>query len=184
MITEKLIAKIPRMPMLKIPIMGEAVVGKTSIANVLSGGGYIKDYEMTIGVDVFTRFIKVKGNTYKVYLWDIAGQKRFSALRRIFYRGSHAGLFVFDITRKETFLSLESWINDFLSHHPNVPILIVGNKIDLEEHRDVPSELGEALAKKYSTFYIETSAKTGENIELAFKMLIAQYIKKYAVISL
>jgi len=72
---------------MKIPIMGEAYVGKTTIANVLSGGGYVKDYKMTVGVDIFMRYVYTKKGVIRIQLWDLAGQKRFSFLRKIFYKG-------------------------------------------------------------------------------------------------
>jgi len=173
-----------RLSVLKIPILGEAYVGKTTIANVLSGGGYVKDYKMTVGVDIFMRYIDTPRGTLRVQLWDLAGQRRFSFLRKIFYKGSHGALFVFDITREKTFSLLDDWIRDFKYLHPKTPIIIVGNKKDLEENRQVPKELGESLATKYDTEYIEISAKTGENVEYAFQTLLRKIAREVAVISL
>lgn len=171
-------------PTLKIPLLGEAYVGKTTIANFLSGGGYVKDYNMTVGVDIFLRYIDLKNNTIRIQLWDLAGQRRFSFLRKIFYRGSHGAIFIFDITRARTFLMLEDWINDFIAHHPNTPFIIVGNKKDLEENRAVYPNEAMILAKKYNTEYIETSAKTGENVEKALRILLQRIARRKAVISI
>ncbi|MHA1589214.1 MAG: Rab family GTPase [Candidatus Njordarchaeales archaeon] len=174
-----------RLYTIKIPIMGAAFVGKTSIANRLSGGGYVSDYRMTIGVDIFMRYIERDDSIYRIQLWDIAGQRRFSFLRKIFYKGAHAGIFVFDLTRRETFEILNHWIADFLSFHPRTPIIILGNKKDLEEKRAVSQADGINLAKKFSTVYIETSALTGENIERAFKLIIKRlFTSKFSVVSL
>lgn len=170
--------------MIKIPLMGEAVVGKTSLATYLSGGTYTKDYEMTVGVDIFIRFIDIKQYTFKVLLWDIAGQRRFSPLRKIFYRGSKGAIFMFDLTRPETFKVLPNWIRDFQANNPGTPFLIVGNKTDLVEQRRVPREFGELLARHYNTEYYETSAKTGEGVERAFYALLRKIAKKYASISI
>ncbi len=169
---------------LKIPILGEAYVGKTTIANVLSGGGYIRDYKMTVGVDIFIRYIDTPTGTLRVQLWDLAGQKRFSFLRKIFYRGSHGALFVFDLTRPRTIELLEDWIRDFVCLHPDTPIIIVGNKKDLITERKIPKEFGEAFAKKFNTEYIEISAKTGENVEECFSLLLKKVSKRFAVVSL
>jgi len=171
-------------PVLKIPILGEAYVGKTTIANVLSGGGYIKDYRMTVGVDIFMRYLDTPHGTLKIQLWDLAGQRRFSFLRKIFYRGSHGAIFMFDITREKTFYMLNDWIQDFLALYPETPVIILGNKKDLKDKRKVDTELGMELAKRYSTQYIETSAKTGENVEYAFKMLLNMIARNLAVLSL
>ncbi|MHA1589389.1 MAG: Rab family GTPase [Candidatus Njordarchaeales archaeon] len=169
---------------IKVPIMGEAYVGKTSIANRLSGGGYISDYRMTIGVDIFMRYIENNHGIYRIQIWDIAGQRKFSFLRKIFYKGANAGIFVFDVTRRRTFESLNNWIRDFLSFHPSVPIIILGNKKDLESQRMVDKREGLELAKRFSTIYIETSALTGENVEKAFYWIIDRILaKKHAVVS-
>jgi len=169
---------------LKIPILGEAYVGKTTIANVLSGGGYVSDYKMTVGVDIFIRYLYTATGTLKVQLWDLAGQKRFSFLRKIFYKGSHGAMFVFDLTRPKTIELLEPWIRDFTYLHPQTPIIIVGNKKDLVEERKIPESYGRSLARKFDTEYIEISAKTGENVEKSFNVLLNKIAKKFAVISL
>lgn len=169
---------------LKIPILGEAYVGKTTIANVLSGGGYISDYRMTIGVDIFIRYLYTATGTLKVQLWDMAGQKRFSFLRKIFYKGSHGAMFVFDLTRPKTIEMLEPWIRDFTYLHPHTPFIIIGNKKDLVKERKIPENYGRSLAKKFDTEYIEISAKTGENVEKSFNVLLNKIAKKSAVISL
>jgi len=170
--------------MIKIPLLGEAVVGKTSIATYLSGGVFSKEYDMTIGVDIFIRFFTAQEYTFKILLWDIAGQRRFSPLRKIFYKGSKGAIFVFDLTRPNTLKALPNWINDFLANNPNTPFIVVGNKKDLKSERAVPREYGEALAKKYNTDYVETSAKTGEGIEQAFYKLLRKIAKKYAAVSI
>jgi len=170
-------------PMIKVPLLGEAAVGKTSIAKYLSGGVFREDYELTVGVDIFIRFLQYNGLTFKLLLWDIAGQRRFSPLRKIFYRGAKGALIVFDITRSETFKMVPSWINDLQQHEPNTPFVLVGNKLDLNGKRVVDKEAGEKLARYYKTAYFETSAKTGEGIVEAVKYLIKQIALKRAVIS-
>ena len=172
------------LPMIKIPLLGEAVVGKTTLATYLSGGVYKKEYEMTVGVDIFIRFMDIKDYTFKILLWDIAGQRRFSPLRKIFYKGSKGALFLFDLTRPETFKALPAWIKDFQSNNPGTPFIIIGNKKDLEHMRRVPREYGEALARHFNTVYFETSVKTGEGVDKAFYALLKKITSRYASISI
>lgn len=169
---------------LKVPILGEAYVGKTTIANFLSGGGYISDYKMTVGVDIFMRYVNTSSGVLKVQLWDLAGQKRFSFLRKIFYKGSHGAIFVFDLTRPKTIELLEDWIADFTYLHPQTPIIVVGNKKDLIDERRIPKKYGELLARKFNTEYMEISARTGENVEKCFNLLLSKISKKLAVVSI
>jgi len=91
---------------------------------------------------------------------------------------------MFDLTRLKTFQELDAWIKDFLHLHPGTPIVIVGNKKDLCDKREIDRSLGEALARKYGTVYIETSAKTNENVEAVIQYLLSEIAKKHAVISL
>ena len=170
-------------PMIKVPLLGEAAVGKTSIAKYLSGGVFREDYELTVGVDIFIRFLQYDGLTFKLLLWDIAGQRRFSPLRKIFYRGAKGALVVFDITRPETFKMIPSWINDLQKHEPNTPFVLVGNKLDLESRRVIDRDSGEKLARYYNTAYFETSAKTGEGVLEAVRYLIKRIALKRAAIS-
>jgi len=174
----------PTIPMLKIPLLGESAVGKTSIATYLSGGVFKEDYDLTIGVDIFIRFLQYDNLTFKILLWDIAGQRRFSPLRKIFYKGAKGALIVFDITRKETFKMLPMWITDLQKHEPGTPFVIIGNKSDLSSQRVIDRELGEKIAHYYDTAYFETSAKTGEGIVEAIKYLVRKIAVKHAVISI
>lgn len=171
-------------PMLKIPLLGEAAVGKTSIATYLAGGTFKDDYDLTVGVDIFIRFVHNNGTTLKVLLWDIAGQRRFSPLRKIFYRGAKGAIVVFDLTRPETFKMVPLWIADLQKHVPNTPFVIVGNKRDLDRYRVIDREKGEKLAKLYGTAYFETSAKTGEGVTEALNYLLANIAKRHGVISI
>ncbi len=172
------------LPMIKIPLLGEAVVGKTSMATFLSGGVFKKDYDMTIGVDIFIRFFDWGDYTFKVLLWDIAGQRRFSPIRKVFYKGSKGAIFMFDISRASTFKMLPHWIKDFVKNNPNTPFIIVGNKKDLESQRQVDPEAGRELASYFGTEYYETSVKTGEGVERAFRAIIHKIAKKYASITI
>jgi len=169
---------------LKIPIMGEAGVGKTSLANVLSGNHFPEEYRSTIGVDIFVRTFQRGNAIYRIQFWDLAGQRRFSFLRRIFYRGAHGAIFMFDITRRETFKDLEGWIEDFLSVYPRTPIIVVGNKVDMANKRQVLAREGASLADRFGTIYIETSVKLGLNVIKVFEKLLDMIPKKLGVLSI
>jgi len=112
-------------------------------------------------------------------IWDLAGQAQFKRVRQTYLANAEVGILVYDVTRKETFDSLENWFKEIKNVSPKISLILVGNKIDLEDERILSTEQGEELAQKLNLSYIETSAKTGENINDAFKMLAFQMIKRF-----
>ena len=112
-------------------------------------------------------------------IWDLAGQAQFKRVRQTYLSNAEAGILVYDVTRKETFVKLENWFNEIKEVSSTISLILVGNKIDLKDQRVVSLKQGEELAQKLNLSYIETSAKTGENINDAFKMLGLQLIKRY-----
>lgn len=115
------------------------------------------------------RMVTIDGKQIKLQIWDTAGQESFRSITRSYYRGAAGALLVYDITRRETFNHLSSWLSDALQHaNPNMTIMLVGNKCDLEAKRAVSREEGEAYAKEHGLLFLETSAKTAENVEEAF----------------
>ncbi len=173
----------------KITLMGDGAVGKTSLRNRFMGLGFDVTHSATIGADfaAHKKLINYKGNEYDItfQIWDMAGQKRFQEVRSRFYYGAQGGLVLFDVTRQDSFYNLNSWIEELWKYNGNkqpiVPIVIIGNKIDLREtSTSVPRENGIAYAAAlsqrtepygFTVKYIETSAKSGENVELAFEEL-------------
>jgi Ras-related protein Rab-1A len=139
------------------------------------------DYKSTIGTSIMKKECEFEGLDSKVrfVIWDLAGQAQFKRVRQSYLSNAEAGILVYDVTRKDTFDSLDSWHKEIKSVSPGISLILVGNKIDLTEDRVVSSEEGEELANNLSLSYIETSAKTGENINDAFKMLALQMIKKF-----
>ena len=126
-------------------------------------------HDLTIGVEFGTRTITLDGKEVKLQIWDTAGQEAFRSITRSYYRGAAGALLVYDITRRETFNQLETWLEDARQHsNANLTIMLIGNKSDLSHRRAVSREEGEAFAEKYGLVFMETSAKTADNVESAF----------------
>ncbi|OZJ02594.1 hypothetical protein BZG36_03649 [Bifiguratus adelaidae] len=129
-------------------------------------------HDLTIGVEFGTRFVQVDGKQIKLQIWDTAGQESFRSITRSYYRGAAGALLVYDITRRETFNHLSTWLEDVRQHaNPNTTIILIGNKSDLVTtagRRQVTYEEGEKFAKENSLLFMETSAKAADNVEEAF----------------
>ena len=127
-------------------------------------------HDLTIGVEFGARMITVKEDTQvKLQIWDTAGQESFRSITRSYYRGAAGALLVYDITRRDTFQHLSRWLEEAKQHaQPNMVILLIGNKNDLEHKRAVSTEEGKAFADANGLLFMETSAKTAYNVEQAF----------------
>ena len=126
-------------------------------------------HDLTIGVEFGARMINIEGKQIKLQIWDTAGQESFRSITRSYYRGAAGALLVYDITRKETFEHLTTWLDDAKAHSSSqMVIMLIGNKCDLESKREVKYEEGEAFAKEHGLVFMETSAKTAQNVEEAF----------------
>lgn len=172
------------MVLLKIALMGDGAVGKTSLRERYMGRPFQSTYMMTIGADFATKNTVIDEKEVKFQIWDLAGQPRFSSVRDIYYRGTTGALLVFDVTRQESFIDTPKWIEECFNSTGigAVPIVILGNKIDLRDKvpNSLPSKYGMALAeeiskisskKGFNATYVETSAATGENVAKAFETL-------------
>jgi Ras-related protein Rab-14 len=153
----------------KYIIIGDMGVGKSCILHQFTDHKFIPDSPHTIGVEFGTRIIDVINKKIKLQVWDTAGQERFRAVTRSYYRGAAGALLVYDITRRATYNHLTSWLTDARNlTHPNTVFMLIGNKKDLEEQRDVSYQEAQQFAEENGLLFLETSAKTGENIEEAF----------------
>ena len=157
----------------KIIVVGDGAVGKTSLARRFTTGSFTEDYKMTIGVGFF-----VKQSTIQTFsgeeqitlqIWDTAGQERFSFILDTYFRGANGGLLVYDVTYKSSFDSLSNWLEQIVRNCEGIPIIMVGNKIDLE--REVSFDEAQEFATEHEFDYVETSAKSGENVEDVFDIL-------------
>ncbi len=166
----------------KLILGGDGGVGKTSMVHRFIENIFQADYKATIGVYIAKKECIFEGLDGKIrfMIWDLAGQEQFKRLRQIYLHNSEAGILVYDITDRKSFDNVKNWCEDFKKSPPREKILIlVGNKIDLEDSRVVSTAEGVDLAKQLDLPFIETSAKTGENIDDAFRILALSITKKY-----
>ena len=123
----------------------------------------------TIGVDFLMKSVKINNSLIKLQVWDTAGQEKYKSMISSYYRGAHAALIVFDITSKESFMALPSWIEHFYKNGPKQKnVILIGNKKDLDNIREVKLEEAETFAETNNMMYFETSAKDGENVDYLF----------------
>jgi len=159
-------------------------VGKTSLINRYLTGLFKTGSIMTIGVDFLMKTLEIQKKKVVLQIWDFAGEKRFQFLLPGYVKGASAGIFMFDITRMSSLTSLKEWLDVFKKgtddDGANIPIMMVGGKIDLSDRRSVFSIDAKEIAQSHNLLeYIECSSKTGENIELIFNKL-AQFLLKNA----
>ncbi len=158
------------MKLWKVVLCGDGGVGKTSLARAFCEGVFNINERLTVGVQ---HFVYSYDEKHKVVIWDLGGEERFRFMAPMFLRGTRGALFVFDITREETFLSLDNWLKIFQDVVGDVPRVLVGNKVDLKEMRVVPTKVAEEYARKKGFLhYVETSARLNVNVDKAFILLL------------
>jgi len=170
----------------KIIIAGPPAVGKTSLLHRFIDNKFEEDYRLTVGTEFLAKTIKFKKKEAKLTIWDIGGQRRFAKIRRTFYAGTNGIFLVFDLTKKETFEEMEIWLKEIQETiKKKVPFVLIGNKSDLikEVGRVFSFDEANLFATERDSLYIETSAKSGENVEQAFKR-ITQIVAERAGIKL
>ena len=159
----------------KLIIFGDSPVGKSNLLLQLTEQHFRTAHDLTIGVEFGTRTLTVGNKRVKLQIWDTAGQESFRAITRSYYRGAVAALLVFDVTKRETFEHLGNWLGE-VSNYQNLMVVLVGNKADLEFERQVSQAEAELFAEARSLPYIETSAKTGINVEKCFTDIISRIL--------
>lgn len=164
----------------KVVLLGDGSVGKTSLRHQYLGLGFNSRSSMTIGADFAVKRVKDK----TIQIWDLAGQARFKSVREVYYQGAVGAIIVFDVTRKKTFKAVPKWLKELLINNKDeiIPIILVGNKVDLRQTNHVQREEGEQYAKSLTEWagfpipYIETSAKIDLNVDKVFATLISNMV--------
>lgn len=174
-----------RRTLLKIIILGDSGVGKTSLMNQYVNKKFSNQYKATIGADFLTKEIQVEDRLFTLQIWDTAGQERFQSLGVAFYRGADCCVLVYDVNVMKSFDNLNNWREEFLiqaspSDPENFPFVVLGNKIDVDggNSRVVSEKKARAwCASKGNIPYFETSAKEGYNVEAAFECIARNALK-------
>ncbi len=162
----------------KVVVIGDPFVGKTTLMLRYTQKKFRELYIPTVGVQVSRKIIKINEFHCSLNIWDIAGQQKFSNVRRLFYEGADAVMIVFDITDKHSFVNSSTWYRDYLSLNSKNLGVLIGNKIDLENKRVILRDWGETLSEKMGFHYFETSAKNGKNVENVFIYLAENLLPK------
>jgi len=167
--------------MLKVSLFGEKNVGKTTLAKRYLTGDFDIDIKSTLGSEIFIKFLTFKDYLITVQVWDFGGEGMFRFLLPIYSKGSSGGIFMYDLSRTQTLNNLDVFLNLFKQGleegKKEVPILLVGGKLDLVINRDDISQNVRNLIESRNLFnFIECSAKTGENVEHVFELLVEKIL--------
>ena len=163
----------------KYIIIGDPSVGKSCILNQFLNGAFTDDYDITVGVEFGAKTIDLRDKKVKLQIWDTAGQDSFKSITRAYYRGAAAALICYDITCHESFENLHSWLEECKTNgNPEMTLVLVGNKIDLGDNREVSTEEGQAFATENDMLFFETSAKTSERVGELFQKSATKIYEK------
>jgi len=163
----------------KVVMVGDPAVGKTSLVVRYVHGFFQHDYIATIGTQIMSKEVYVRDNIVKLSIWDIGGQEKFDTLAPAYYKGASGALAIFDVTRKETLENIPKWISRLHRYaNPNVLTILVGNKVDLVDERQVSPDEATGIADKYGLPYVETSAKSGKNVIKVFEVMAERLLAK------
>ncbi|XP_076161431.1 ras-related protein Rab-37 isoform X1 [Ptiloglossa arizonensis] len=154
----------------KTILLGDSGVGKTSLLVQFDTGSFQPgNFAATVGIGFTNKVVVVDDTSVKLQIWDTAGQERFRSVTHAYYRDAHALLLLYDVTNKTSYDNIRAWLSEIREHaNEDVVIMLLGNKSDCGPERVVKREEGERLAQEYKVPFMETSAKTGLNVELAF----------------
>ncbi|RLI63906.1 MAG: hypothetical protein DRO88_08695 [Promethearchaeia archaeon] len=159
---------------LKLCVIGEPAVGKSTLIYQFVHNRFLQDYKPTLGISITNQVYHLQGfeeNQLNFMIWDVAGQNFFRRVRKYYYQGADVGFICYDVTRRETFDKIQFWLEDIRAVLPNIPLVIIGNKIDLENAREVSHDEGEEIARSLNCSFMETSAKTGDFVRDAFSIV-------------
>ncbi|ODQ56071.1 ras-domain-containing protein [Saitoella complicata NRRL Y-17804] len=156
----------------KLVFLGEQSVGKTSLITRFMYDDFNDTYQATIGIDFLSKTMYLEDRTVRLQLWDTAGQERFRSLIPSYIRDSSVAVVVYDVTNRNSFQNTAKWVDDVRAERgSDVIIVLVGNKTDLNDKRQVTPEEGEKKAKEFGVMFVETSAKAGHNVKTLFRRI-------------
>ena len=161
----------------KVLILGDSFVGKTNMLKRFLNDEFDMNTKETVGVEFGSKnfILGEKKDIIKAQIWDTAGQERYRSVTKAYYKGAKGALLVYDITRKSTFENIDNWLIDLRTNaDKDILILLIGNKSDLSDKREISEEEARTKAEQYNIAFLETSAKSGDNIDKAFTQLIEQ----------
>ena len=165
----------------KLLIIGDSEVGKTSVLSRYTKDIFNLNYLATAGIEFFTKDDNIDNKIVRIELWDTAGQEKFHSLTAAFFRNAEGIIVMFDVTNSISFENIRNWTESIKTHMSseidNIPVIIVGNKIDLNE-REIKTEEANKYCNELGYKYFETSAKTGENVNQTIKYLVKEVLKK------
>uniref|UniRef100_A0A8C9FRP0 Ras-related protein Rab-25 n=1 Tax=Pavo cristatus TaxID=9049 RepID=A0A8C9FRP0_PAVCR len=157
----------------KVVLIGESGVGKTNLLSRFTRNEFNHDSRTTIGVEFSTRTVLVGDAAVKAQIWDTAGLERYRAITSAYYRGALGALVVFDITKHQTYDVVERWLKELYDHtEASIVVMLVGNKSDLAQAREVPTEEAKMFAENNGLLFTETSALDSTNVEQAFETVL------------
>ena len=166
--------------MFKILLLGDSGVGKSSLLLRYTKNEFISDLRSTIGVEFALKYLTIDNFQLKVQIWDTAGMERYRSITNAYYKGAKGVIVVYDICRKKSFENVDKWIDDFKSKaDDDAVIILIGNKSDLDEKREVSKEEAESKAQKNKFGFMEASAKDNNNVQKAFETLFHEIVKIY-----
>mmetsp|Transcript_68136 Transcript_68136/g.156347 ORF Transcript_68136/g.156347 Transcript_68136/m.156347 type:complete len:200 (+) Transcript_68136:44-643(+) len=164
----------------KVVLIGDAGVGKTSLLTRFSNDAFDSEYIGTIGIDFKNKTLDVDGRRVRIQVWDTSGMERFSSITRCYYRGAQGVVIVYDVADRQTFRNVKRWLKEVTGvcggRMPE--LLLVGAKNDLQSKKVVLEEEGQALADELGCDFIEASARSGHNVEVAFTNLSKTILSK------
>ena len=167
--------------MVKVILIGDSGVGKTNIMSKFLKNQFMEESKATIGVEFGSKLFNHEGHKIKAQIWDTAGQEKYKAITGAYYKGSKGALVVYDITQKKTFENIEKWVNDLkAAGDPKIIIILIGNKNDLDNKRQVSKDQGEEKARSFGCAFLETSAYSGDNIDKAFNLMVKEIYEKFS----
>ena len=163
----------------KYIIIGDISVGKSNLLLRYTHGQFRDDYQATVGVEFGAKNIKIRDQIYRIQIWDTAGSENFRSITRNYYKSSVCAVIVYDISNRESFNNANTWIEECKNQTAKtIYLVLVGNKSDLEDERQVTKEEGQELAEKLGIPFYEASAKTGDNVKDIFYNSADEIAKK------